>query len=83
MARPHFAVGRATQGLVLALFLACAIFLVVLLIQILGEAKDRQGLTGAESAHAAGTIEQLLPEPGTFTRTSAARADVLIHGVTG
>lgn len=64
MARPQYAVERATNGLVLALFLACAIFLVVLLIQILGEAKDRQGLTGVESAQATGTIEQLLPEPG-------------------
>jgi hypothetical protein len=45
----QFNIERATNGLVLALFLAAAIFLVVMLVQVLNDIDTRRGETSSSS----------------------------------
>lgn len=58
----QFNVERATNGLVLALFLAAAIFLVVMLIQVLGDI-DRRRVEEASSSQTATPRVQTEPAP--------------------
>lgn len=74
MAKPQYSIDRAANGLVLTLFLACAIFLVVILFQVLGEVRERQVQSEVENVSSARVIEQLNPSPD--ARPTAPRQQV-------
>jgi hypothetical protein len=53
----QFNIERATNGLVLALFLAAAIFLVVMLVQVLNDIDTRRGETSSSSQTSAVVVQ--------------------------
>ena len=58
MAESKFNIEGATNGLVLALFVASAIFLGVMLLYVLRDIRER---TGSPSASAAPVVQQVVP----------------------
>jgi hypothetical protein len=57
----QFNIERATNGLVLALFLAAAIFLVIMLVQVLNDIDTRRGETSSASPTSAVVVQDDRP----------------------
>jgi hypothetical protein len=69
MAEPSFNIESATNGLVLALFLAAALFLGVMLFYVLRDIEDRQSSSSSEGAEA--TV-QAVPPSGSWADSAPA-----------
>ena len=78
MAEPSFNIESATNGLVLALFLASALFLGVMLYYVLRDIDERQSSSGPDNAQAASVVVPHVGLPGglpaALTSTSVAVA---------